>query len=326
MRKPLYLSPSALNLFYEDRHKYYIQYLSDVKPPRDPQTEPMAVGSAFDAYIKSHLHTHLIGKDPQFEFQTLFEAQVESQHRDQMIVEGKRVFDTYMKLGLVADLLLALNKSIGTPKFEASVEGIIERDLDSVRLLGKPDIYFLNSEGCRVIFDWKVNGYFSKWPVSPVPGYSKVIPSWKRHGDFVPRQHKGMEVNYVNIMEKKKPDWGAQMSIYAWLCGEEIGSDFIVAIDQVACKGPIGNKDLNFAQHRSCISKEFQESVFKRASKAWAAIQSGHIFFESDRATSDMLCAALEKRAQAMVSGTPVTDGDGAKKFTEMFGFSPNRD
>jgi len=77
MRIPAYLSPSALGVFEKDREQYYLKYLADNRPPRMPQTEPMAVGSAFDAFVKSYLHHSLFGnhgKDNQYELNTIFEA------------------------------------------------------------------------------------------------------------------------------------------------------------------------------------------------------------------------------------------------------------
>ena len=92
MRHPTYLSPTSISLFYTDLREYYLQYLCDNRPERMPQTAPMAAGSAFDAYVKSYIYENLIGKDPKFELSTLFEAQVESQHRDQMRILGEYFF------------------------------------------------------------------------------------------------------------------------------------------------------------------------------------------------------------------------------------------
>lgn len=60
-RTPSYISPSALKTFEKDAADYYIKYLCPTRVPRMPQTEPMAVGSAFDAFVKSFLHHSLFG-------------------------------------------------------------------------------------------------------------------------------------------------------------------------------------------------------------------------------------------------------------------------
>ena len=56
MRMPEYLSPTSLNVWKRDQEQFYLQYLAEKRPPREPQTQPMAVGAAFDAYVKSYLY------------------------------------------------------------------------------------------------------------------------------------------------------------------------------------------------------------------------------------------------------------------------------
>ena len=61
----------------------------------------MSVGGSFDAYAKSALHERLFGKGaaPQFEFQTIFENQVEPHNRDFALEAGKYIFDCYVLTG-----------------------------------------------------------------------------------------------------------------------------------------------------------------------------------------------------------------------------------
>ena len=59
MRQPEYLSPTSIGLWQKDRQEFYLYYLADHRPPRIAQNEPMAIGAAFDAYIKSYLHEML---------------------------------------------------------------------------------------------------------------------------------------------------------------------------------------------------------------------------------------------------------------------------
>ena len=91
MRKPTYLSHSSLTLWGKDKEEFYIKHLSETRAPRIAQQNYMAVGAAFDAYAKSALHERLFGKgaDSQFEFQTIFEAQVESHNRDFALEAGQ---------------------------------------------------------------------------------------------------------------------------------------------------------------------------------------------------------------------------------------------
>jgi len=150
MRQPKYLSPSSLACFYNDRTAYYLRYLADNRPPREKQTKPMAVGSAFDAYVKAHLEKCLFGKEL---FEELFESQVEEHNRDWAREAGKHVFDAYRVSGALKDLLIELQQSKEPPVFE----GTINEEVNGVPLLGKPDVFFINKYDAHIIFDWKVN-------------------------------------------------------------------------------------------------------------------------------------------------------------------------
>src|SRR5688572_30284209 len=113
MKNIEYLSPSAISLWKESQDNYYLRYLTDVPVPRDTQNLPMSIGSAFDAYVKAFLHDNLFGKiDPRFEFDTIFEAQVESHNRDWALQNGLYVFEQYKQSGALTDLMLMLSSSI----------------------------------------------------------------------------------------------------------------------------------------------------------------------------------------------------------------------
>jgi len=312
VRMPRYLSPTSIKMWEANRDQFYLYYLSDLKPARDPQTPPMAVGSAFDAYVKSFLVERLLGKRPEFEFKTIFEAQVEPHNRDEALGAGKAVFDFYSRCGALSDILLDLQGCIGQPKFEASIEGYISPISGlhgDVPLLGKPDIFFLTKNGARVIFDWKVNGYYSKQGISPHKWYARIRPGGECHKDCWGSVHRDQGIMLCGHKEhslcRVEPDWSAQCSIYAWLLGESVGSDFIVAIDQIACRqGGMGMiPSMRVAQHRSRITPEFQEALYRRAHYIWYQIQTGHIFDNLPRASSDARCKMLDE-----VSQQPVDD------------------
>jgi hypothetical protein len=110
MRKPEYLSPTALAQWEKNQEEFYLQYLAKTRPPRFPQTQPMAVGAAFDAYIKSYYHERLFGAgfDPKFKLAAIFESQVEPQNRDWALVAGKYAFEAYKFSGACADLFVEL--------------------------------------------------------------------------------------------------------------------------------------------------------------------------------------------------------------------------
>lgn len=308
MRKPLYLSPTSLKIWKEKRDDFYLYYLADVKAKRPPQTEPMSVGSAFDAYVKSFLVERLLGKRPEFEFDTIFLSQVEEHNRDFARDAGKICFDAYQKQGALSDVLYDMTGCIGEPRFETKLEGHVSSvsiSKNGIPLLGKPDIFFIHKGGARVIFDWKVNGYCGKNPLSPKPGYMRErtndpTTTGKSHAKAVGIMHKGVKISMYHPMCAVEKDWAAQLSIYAWLLGEDIGSDFITAIDQLAC-GPdsFGGKTIRVAQHRSIVTPPFQQEVFRDLAKAWEQIASGHIFDYLPRAESDARCAMLDSMANA---------------------------
>ena len=304
MRVPKYLSPTSIALADTDMEKYYVRYLSDIRPKREPQTQPMSIGSAFDAYVKSFLHERLIGKKPEYELDTLFEAQVEEHNRDWARVHGKHCFELYKTSGALSDLLIELKQAISEPVFEVKLEGILKLTPDSlpVNFLGKPDIYYINQLGTPIIIDWKVNGWCSKSPVSPKRGYMKLLHGSSdrtldklEHKSCIPMMVNGMMINVnlkLNDIEKK---WAAQTGIYAWLCGAPIGGDFICGIDQVACK-PVGRRfpEVRFAKHRLQIDAQFQLDLYAKAEKLWEIIHSDHILRHMTKEQSQARCEALD--------------------------------
>ena len=122
MRRREYISPSAYKIFKTDLEQFYIQYLADEKTEREPQTSAMSIGSSFDAYVKAYLHKVIYGQqgDPRFEFEPLFEAQVEPHNRDWARKHGAYVFDCYKTSGALADLLTELETAMEPPSFEIS--------------------------------------------------------------------------------------------------------------------------------------------------------------------------------------------------------------
>ena len=275
MREVAYLSPTSIGIFYEDMDKFYLMYLATERVPRTPQTKPMSIGSSFDAYVKSYLHSALFGAghDVKYSFEALFEAQVEAHNRDWAREHGKHVFDTYKRLGALVDLMLQLGKAIGKPRFEFEVRGVvdgrvegIESTMHGVTLLGRPDCFFVNEEGAHVILDWKVNGYCSDHTTSPMKGYARLREDGKfpmPHKDAVLTKVDGMWINSGAHLENLHEDCAKQLSIYAWLCGEDIGSNFINVVHQIVCK-PGVPVQLRVAEHALRTSRNYQVELFKK--------------------------------------------------------------
>lgn len=332
MRVPEYLSPTSIQLFYKDVNDFYIRYLCDTKSARDPQTLPMSVGSAFDAYIKAYLYEALNGPghNPKYTFDALFTSQVEPQNRDWALINGKYVFDCYKNSGAASDLLLNLQSAIGSPRFEFEVKGIVNGHTEAIQrtygdmiLLGKPDAFYINKHGFSVILDFKVNGFCSKSNTSPKKGYVRL-----RHGSGTNRmesQHKdchlmsynGEMINGAIYLEDIEDTWSRQLATYAWLLGEPVGSEFVVAIDQIVAKPSHPFPELRIAEHRLRVSSDFQKKIFNEASYVWNTIKSGHIFQDMSREASDARCLALDSRA-GLINQTSGSTDSVDMMFAEM--------
>lgn len=287
MKLPKYLSPTSLSTFEASSLEFYLSYLAGDRPEKIPQNHHMAIGSSFDAYVKSYLHGKLVGADPRFEFDTLFEAQVEPQNRDKAREDGKYAFACYVKSGALADLMLELNGSIGKPTFEASILGVVNGyregvtlDLD-VPLFGKPDIRFIHREGASIQYDWKVNGFYGKLNTSPVARYKKIMDGWTEnqsrshgtsHKEFFPLKYKGLVISY-HYLEEANKKWADQLATYGWLLGETVGTEFICGIDQLACDGSYPPPKIRVAQHRCRISTDYQFNLLERYQNLWQLIQ-----------------------------------------------------
>jgi len=319
MRDIEYLSPTSIAQWYEDRSEFYLQRLADERPPRLPQTRPMAAGAAFDAFIKSYLVENLFGeKRPKFELKTLFEEQVEPHNRDWAKLAGGHIFTQYKKLGAIADLMLELSHATHEPRFEFTVTDDVAIRGGAVPLLGKPDVYFITKGGEHVVYDWKVNGYCGKSPTSPKPGYIIVRggrTSGKAHKDCQTINKGGIDVNVATTLEVIDESWASQISIYAWILGEEVGSQFIAGIDQiVAAPNNTDFPDLRVASHRCRVGKQFQIDLEIRIYEIWEAIKSGHIFDNLSREESDARCLMLDNYYKAF----PTSDDPKDKWFQQI--------
>lgn len=280
MRIPEYLSPTSISLWQKDEELFYQRYLSKNKLTREPQTQPMSIGSAFDAFCKSFLHENLFGKgaDPRYAREAIFEEQVQSHNRDWAWKHGALVFNEYKRVGCLADLMCELGTSINAPRFEFTIQDTVTTSIGEIPLLGKPDIFFINGEGARMILDWKVNGYCANSLKSPMKGYIRL-----RDGAKEPKMHKdcclmkvhGVFINVAIGLEDGDKSWADQLAIYSWLLGEPIGSsNMITGIDQIC--GPADR--LRFANHRLRIGADYQFELLALIQQLWETIQSGHIF------------------------------------------------
>ena len=315
LRIPKFISPSALAKFESDRVTFYERYISPVKRERPPQINYMAAGSAFDAHVKSRIHTSIFGetatKGSPFEFETIFESQVEPHVRDEVLERSTDLFQQYEESGAYGRLLAELVQSPYQPEMEFTAKGEIE----GVPLLGKPDLRYITSDHVHVISDWKVNGAFSKTGASPVQGYKLCLDygsrtNGKAHKKYRPLEFKSLEINEA-YLEEFDPDWADQLAIYSWLLGEPVGGeDFVIRMEQVACR-PVKNRvhpRAKFATHMARISKAHQEKLLSRIKMCWETVTSGHIFTNMSRKQSDEMCEMLDSKAKTPVGLHPALD------------------
>lgn len=315
LRIPDFLSPSSLAKFESDRITFYERYISPVKQKRPPQEDYMAMGSGFDARVKSAIHTAIHGeattKGSDYQFETLFEKQVEPHVRDLVLTQSADLFKQYVECGAYGELLADI---VNSP-YDSEMEFTAKGEIEGVPLLGKPDLRYITVNGIHVICDWKVNGSTSKIGASPVQGYKQCLDygsntHGKCHKKYKPMDFKGLEIN-TTFMEEFNVDWADQLSIYAWLLGEDIGSEkFVVRIEQVACR-PVKNRTLpraKFATHMGRISKKHQEALLARIKMCWETVISGHIFTDMNRKESDDMCEMLDNKAKIPIGLHPILD------------------
>lgn len=319
-RVPKALSYSSWALFEKDAEEFYLRYLAETKAPRLPQENYMSVGSGFDAFAKAELHSAVFGPhtDKNFEFDKLFEDQVESHNRDFARSAGKYVLDCYKHSGSFDELLKLLKQAIEPPRFETNIEAMI----DGVPCSGKPDLRFLlkpREETLRVVLDWKVKGFCSKHGASPSKGYAmcrdgydyrplklnatKKAPDGKpsashgtEHDNYKAFDFKGLTIN-EGFMEMCNDEYADQVSLYGWMLGETPGDENVVVwIDEIVSKfmGEGNNPLLRIANHRARVSRGYQLKLLEKIKKCWNAISTGHIFVDLSKADSDSRCEVLE--------------------------------
>jgi len=311
MRQIKYLSPTSIALWERDRTEFYLRYCAENRPPKIPQTHPMAIGSAFDAFVKNYIVGALLGSTPaQFEIEAIFEQQVESQNRDWALLHGERLFNAYQASGALADLMLELSQAITEPRFEFEIESRIphERHIDGIPLLGKPDAHAKLKGGHTLTIDWKVNGYCSNSPVSPKKGYIKERPSGKSHRDCQTMMIGGIPVNIAQKLEDVDKDFATQLCIYMWVLGEVVPTGSIAGIEQVCCTGHEQTLGTRFASHRMKIGHPFQLSLLDRIATIWDYIQRGWIFTELSLQDSQTRGAMLDLQYLAYLEASTPQD------------------
>ncbi len=304
LRLPEYISPSALTMFRrKDKTEYFMRYLVLDRPDRMPQTKPMSVGSAFDAYVKHEISLKLGIKS---DFTVLFESQVDVANRDYALEAGRVCMDAYVVSGAMADIITLLKQSDNI-ELELVGEGEIAVGGGTCKLLGKPDLKF-TIVGVPVMLDWKVNGYCSAGNTSPKAGYIMCRDGWvgkqsrshcSSHKDAYVMLSDGLMCNVADTFEELYPDWAMQVAPYGWMCGIPVGERHPAIIHQLAC-GPAG---VRVAQHCAYISSDYQVKLAAEYCQLWDIINNPTLQWSVDEQTRLLRMAAQYKDDQGSEIG-----------------------
>lgn len=267
VRKPEYLSPTALFEGERDPWKFYLKRLGPLewKPPPFKQTGPMAVGSVFDGHVKTVLAAKLGLEKPLVHLR----EQVDEDH----LASGSPVPETGLNLfrlyrespawqALLADGLDSVETPVNTMEVGGHI-GMVGVRYGGVPIWGKPDAAMTSPKGLRVILDWKVNGAFSESGASPKKGYLRM---WDKGVDVGPHRE------YGHFLENIDEYWAAQCAMYYWMLTptHELKDNAWAAIEQVVVR----HDWIRFAQYRAPISPEFQQALLKRLKTLWDHIQN----------------------------------------------------
>ena len=85
----------------------------------------------------------------------------------------------------------------------------------------------------------------------------------------------------------------------AWLCGEDVGSDFVNVVHQIVCK-PGTPVQIRVAEHAIRTSRDYQIRLFKMVQACWEITHSDWIFRDLSLEDSKKRCLLLDKQASAL--------------------------
>lgn len=299
-----FLTQTLLKQLEKDPATYYLRELVTNEDgssgcPSEPQTYPMAVGSAFDALVKNQLALATGRPCPSIDVML---SRIEPSPdwdptlRDRAITEGRRLLKVYLRLGCLAKIL-----EEGLDEVDLEPEGVevpdthrsmMGRRVAGVPLRGHPDARITTREGLVYPLDWKVTGAntrdahlnpdrspkqvdgVDKEPLkapSPVPGYRRLYDT-KIPLSHLEAPHDRAGDCFGAIHE----DWATQLVTYLWLLRPGTArhptfQDGFGAIDQLIVH-PDGR--VRVAQHRCKLSGAFQETVRQRYVDAWERVQN----------------------------------------------------
>jgi hypothetical protein len=287
----------------------------DVRPEKPPQTDPMSVGSAFDALVKAEISNDLFGAEQTeatgYRRRDLIVKQCEPHTLPKSLELACICFDQYVRCGAYGNLIAQIQQSAVDARMEFDVTKVV----GGVPLLGKPDLHFHTNLHAHVITDWKVSGSCSDHGVSAQQGFQLSLDCQGSrthglpHGKYQPVMHAGgIFVNGLK-MNDTTDYWADQLTTYAWCLDEPVGEEnFIARIEQLACRttkektkkdGTVVPAELRVKSvvHQSTVDSDYQRELLERYQEVWSHVSTGHYFKDLSRPQSDaranMLTRAL---------------------------------
>jgi hypothetical protein len=93
----------------------------------------------------------------------------------------------------------------------------------------------------------------------------------------------GINVNIAKYLEDISDQWARQLYIYGRILGEDVGTNFIAGIEQLACK-PVYEMPpaIRVASFRSRISAAYQQKIEDQIAEVWTAITTKKFFEENN--------------------------------------------
>lgn len=244
------LSPSQLTMWLRSEEDYYIRYFLK---EREAQTPAMAVGSAFDSFVKAELLAK-DGEDKKKLFATFIRS-VEPQCYEEAVGAGAAVFMAYIHSGAFDALKRDLRGH--TVRCEERVVTTI----GGIKLNCVADLFT-----DTVVHDWKVNGYYSSG--RPEQGYLRM---WKDGNN------KATDQRFEIMDDRSIPPWNIQLRTYALVHKAEQ-----IWVDQIIYPGP------RVAQYRYMVGENRVLELYGRLMEAWDRWKKTGVFL-TDKSRQDAL-------------------------------------
>jgi hypothetical protein len=260
-----YFSPTSFLQACGCELEFYLLRLSGIPITRMPQNEQMAVGCAFDAFVKSRI-SELLGKEV-FLAKLLETVEPQNAH---LIPIAHDIFDTYESYGCVkmlldqgiADIELEYKERIGGLEVPGS-----KSILGGVTLFGKPDAELQGG----VPLDWKTSGYNFEGSKSPPAGYTRYIKKGYNQGAHPEKKN----------MEQVDMKWATQLAMYKWLRSGLTLHSFSSVIDLILIQGT----EISVANYSLPIGDKFLVELWAKVLDTWSRFQEGSFIEPSPSST-----------------------------------------